>query len=113
MWVSISGVASNGASCEFHEMESKVERYHFRVVWRNETHEMFGRIVQGEDGRYKTQLRASSPQNANILIEVAPLDDREALWPLLRKAAVHRGMQLIEYRPTPHLGAAWEPVPGA
>lgn len=92
-------------------MESKVERYHFRAVFRKETQLLSGRIVQGEDRRFKMQLRATSPQHANILIEVAPLDDREALWALLRTAALHRGIELIEYRPAPHKGEPWQAYP--
>lgn len=93
-------------------MESKVERYLFRVLFRRETHEFGGRIVEDEDGRFKLQLWATTPQNANVLLEVAPLDEREALWPLAHKVAEHRGMTLLEYRPDPYRGADWQPVPG-
>lgn len=92
-------------------MESKVERYLFRVLFRRETHEFGGRIVEDADGRFKLQMWARSPQNANLLLEVAPLDDRDALWPLFHKVANHRGMSVIEYRPDPPRGGDWQPVP--
>ncbi len=94
-------------------MESKVERYLFRVLFRRETLECGGRIVEDEDGRFKLQMWTATPQNANVLLEVAPLDDREALWPLFHQVANHRGMTLLEYRPEPMLGREWQPVPGA
>lgn len=93
-------------------MESKADRYLFRVRYRRDTHEFGGRIVTGEDGRYKLQMWATSPQQRNILVEVAPLDDRDALWPLFHKACNHRGMELLSYRPDPAGGRDWEPVPG-
>jgi len=93
-------------------MESKVERYIFRVMHRRETHEYGGRIVEDEDGRFKLQMWARSPQHANVLLEVAPIDDREGLWPLLHKVANHRGMTVLEYRPEPARGRDWRSVPG-
>ncbi len=94
-------------------MESKVERYVFRVLYRRETHQFGGRIVEDEDGRFSLQMWATSPQHANILVEVAPVDDRDDLWPLFHKAANHRGMTVSEYRVDPSAGADWKMVPGA
>lgn len=94
-------------------MESKAERFMFRVRYRKETHEFGGRIVTDEAGQYKLQMWATSPQHRNILVEVMPLDDREKLWPLFHKVCAHRGMELLGYRPDPHLGADWEPVPAS
>lgn len=105
-------LASGGGPCKVLGMESKVERYTFRVLFRKETHELGGRVVEDAEGRYKLQMWAHSPQHANILLEVAPVDSRDDLWPLLRTVAAHRGMQVLEYRPDPMKGRDWEPVPG-
>lgn len=93
-------------------MESKVQRYVFRVLYRRETHQFTGRIVEHEDGRFSLQMWATSPQHANILIEVAPVDERDDVWPLFHKAANHRGMTISEYRPEPLAGEDWQMVPG-
>lgn len=92
-------------------MESKVERFVFRCTWRGDSAEFGGRIVEDEEGAFTMQMWMRSPQHSNILIEVAPVDDRDDLWPLFMKACEHRGVRPTEYRLDDPRGE-WQPLPG-
>jgi len=76
--------------------------------------EFTGRSVE-HDGQLSLQVWISTAEHENMVLEVAPVDDLDAAWPLFVQLAEYRGVVPIEYRthgPAEGFGE-WKPIPGA
>ncbi|MCA9537291.1 MAG: hypothetical protein KC620_00300 [Myxococcales bacterium] len=93
-------------------MESRIERYMFRVQFRNRMGDYRGRIYRDEEERLTLQMWMEAPEQHNILLEVAPHTDRDLLWKHFHQLCAFRGVKPLEYRRVDPLGE-WQPVPGA
>ena len=91
-------------------MERSVQRYQFRLNWRNQTFVSSGRIVEGEDER-TLQVWMRSAEHPTILLEVIDGRDLDDLWSRLHKVAGYRGINVLgfkiegsrdEWAPLPH-----------
>jgi hypothetical protein len=94
-------------------MESRVERYTFRLEVRGATADCGGRIVVDESGKIRLQVWMRSPEQANILLEVLECTKTDQLWKLFRKVCDYRGVRGLQYRQrTPEPGQ-WTDTPHA
>lgn len=95
-------------------MEHVVRHLRFRVHHRNRTQECEGRSVVSPDGLVKIQMWQRTPEQPNILLEVAPVADLHTAWRHFRALCVHRGLEVQEYREREDDGAfgEWKPLPG-
>lgn len=96
-------------------MERQVERYKFRLQWHGESGEVGGRVVIEEDAQLRLQIWMHTSLNANILLEVGPVQAREVIWPLFRKLCEYKGIVPLEFRRVelPTGPEPWLPIPGA
>lgn len=92
-------------------MEPNVRRFTFRLLWRGQTDDCSGRILQ-IDGNYKLQVWMRSPEHQSILLEVLGERDEAAVWPLFWRLCEYRGIVPLQYRAATPAPGPWEALPG-
>lgn len=92
-------------------MERRAERYQFRMSLRNVAFESSGRIVYEPDGLMTLQIFMRTPDQPDILLEVADGRTLDDLWKRLHALAYVRGLQMHEYRTERGERGGWEAVP--
>lgn len=92
-------------------MERHVQRYQFRMIWRGQTFETSGRVLQGPE-ELKLQVWMRSPEQPDILLEVLDGEDEADLWRRLHLLAGYRGVEVLEYRSKRGTRDGWAPLPG-
>lgn len=92
-------------------MERRAERYQFRMALRGLTFESGGRVLYEPDGEMTLQIWMRTPEQPDILLEVAEGRDLDDLWRRLHLLAYVRGLVVSEYRTERGARGGWEPIP--